>query len=118
MDQWTYFCIALLIVFEYAPRGLVMIAAGDFNINFLENSNNNRLTCSVLNTYGMEFIAHEPRRITTTLATCIHNILVSKFSVDYQLETMNMHLSDHLGQCMTYYNLSENEYEGSSNIKL
>ncbi|XP_074042677.1 uncharacterized protein [Leptinotarsa decemlineata] len=79
--------------------------AGDFNIDFMTESNT---CCSVedlLSSYGLHKTTVEPSRVTYRSQSCIDNIFTNTIS-ETNSQTVNLHMSDHMGQIL---NLSQKD---------
>ncbi|XP_074030161.1 uncharacterized protein [Leptinotarsa decemlineata] len=79
--------------------------AGDFNIDFMTESNT---CCSVedlLSSYGLHKTTVEPSRVTYRSQSCIDNIFTNTIS-ETNSQTVNLHMSDHMGQIQ---NLSQKD---------
>lgn len=68
-----------------------LIICGDFNINFLKNSNELNLLNDLMETYNISATIQEPTR----LQNCIDNICVSNTFPSYRTKVMFNGMSDH-----------------------
>jgi len=74
--------------------------AGDFNINFLIESQMKANLEYLLNSYGLKKTFIQPSRITFQTETCIDNIFSSFHLQEIKTTTVNLHISDHQGQIL------------------
>ena len=65
-------------------NSLNIIICGDFNINYLENSNNKLQLDSILASYNLPTVVDFPTRITTSSCTAIDNIFINEgINIDF-----------------------------------
>jgi len=83
-------------------NSLNFIICGDFNINYLENSNGKLQLDSLLAPYNLQSVANFPTRITNGSHTTIDNIFFNKSkSKDFSIQPCPNGLSDHDAQILT-----------------
>jgi len=66
----------LVYLFQRYPKSL-MVVAGDFNINFILNTPQEREIKNDFATFGMQEVFKEYSRVTKNSSTCIDNIFIS-----------------------------------------
>ncbi|XP_044757039.1 uncharacterized protein LOC123315417 [Coccinella septempunctata] len=74
--------------------------AGDFNIDFLVESNDMRDLLNLLKSHGLAITSTLPTRVTKTSSTCIANVFTNKDLDNIKVRTINMHMSDHRAQLL------------------
>jgi len=80
----------------------INIICGDFNINYLENSNNKLQLDSLLATCNLQSVIDFPTRITNSSCTAIDNILKNKRkTIDFSIQSCLSGLSDLDAQTLT-----------------
>lgn len=75
-----------------------IVASGDFNVDFLKNSEIRNEVEQCFCSFGLHAVFEEPSRMTQTSSTCIDNIFTNAKAHIINKNTVNPHLSDHLGQ--------------------
>ena len=82
-------------------NSLNIIISGDFNINYLENSNNKLQLDSLLASYNLQCVVDFPTRITNSPSTAIDNIFVNKHkNKGCSIQSCPNGLSDHNAQIL------------------
>jgi exonuclease III len=109
--------LELILIRVYKPK-LELIVCGDFNVNFLENSNSSRQIISLFQTYNLVRVVDFPTRITADSSTAIDSIFVdySRLSKVHVFPVING-LSDHDAQYLTIGNVVICQKNGSGLIK-
>lgn len=95
------------IMINYRDNNILV--AGDYNIDVLKHSPNvERLleTMSQANLYGA---FSEPSRITTGEGKCIDNIFLDIDATEFNTQTINLHIADHLGQIININKQTPNQ---------
>ena len=81
---------------------LNIIICGDFNINYLENSNNKLQLDSLLASYNLHSVVDFPTRVTNSSCTAIDNIFINKhINMGFSIQSCPIGLSDHDAQILT-----------------
>ena len=87
-------------------NSLNIIICGDFNINYLKNSNNKLQLDSLLASCNLHSVVDFSTRITTSSCTTIDNIFINKhISIDFSIQSYPTRLSDHDVQIITLTNI-------------
>ncbi|CAH1959374.1 unnamed protein product [Acanthoscelides obtectus] len=73
--------------------------AGDFNIDFSQDSPNKQLSCSLLNSYNIQQTIFQFTRITSASESCIDNIFTN--ISPFVSNVINSSISDHTAQKIT-----------------
>jgi hypothetical protein len=115
----SYFISALDIVLKKLhSTSRTIILCGDFNINYLSNSNNKIQLDSVLITYSLYNIVDFPTRIGNNSATAIDGIFIDKNKIsNYAIMPIVNGLSDHDAQLLLVYNSPTQIQKGQYYIK-
>ncbi|KAG5875145.1 hypothetical protein JTB14_019566 [Gonioctena quinquepunctata] len=87
---------------KVASHYKTIVIGGDFNIKFLERSNNRALFEGLLGCYDIAVTIRSPTRVTATSSTCVDNIFISSSITDWRSEVMNLNLSDHLSPHLSF----------------
>ncbi|KAK9737101.1 hypothetical protein QE152_g10954 [Popillia japonica] len=61
---------------KIADLSLVTIAAGDFNVDFLQNDPKSVQIKNILTSFNAKVMIREPTKVSTTISTCLDNIIV------------------------------------------
>ncbi|PNF35250.1 hypothetical protein B7P43_G06859, partial [Cryptotermes secundus] len=89
----------------YKPK-LEIILCGDFNVNFLSNSNNVHQVISLLQTYNLCHVVDFPTRIAKVSSTAIDNIFLDYNRLNtFHVCSVNNGLSDHDAQYLVVNNV-------------
>ncbi|KAK9736539.1 hypothetical protein QE152_g12407 [Popillia japonica] len=59
-----------------AGLSLVTIAAGDFNVDFLQNDPKSIQVKTIFTSFHAKVVIKEPTKVSTTISTCLCNIIV------------------------------------------
>jgi hypothetical protein len=87
-------------------NSLYIIICGDFNINYVENSNNRLQLDSLLTSYNLQNVIDFPARITNSSSTAIDNIFINKHkNKDFTIQPCPNRLSDHDAQTLTLHDI-------------
>lgn len=87
-----------------------VLLAGDFNINFLQDSSDKEELIDLLASFNLKIILREPSRITKSSAACIDNVFSNIKEEFITGTTKEYHLSDHMTQIVKIKrNISEPE---------
>ncbi|CAH2005860.1 unnamed protein product [Acanthoscelides obtectus] len=87
------------ILLKIRDDSATIFIAGDFNIDFSQESLNKQLLCSLLNSYDLHQTIFQYTRITSTSGTCIDNIFTNTST--YVSNVINSLISDHTAQKIT-----------------
>ena len=79
------------------------VLCGDFNVDYLSNSDRKQQLSLLLSTYNMLHMVSFPTRLLNSLGTAIHNIFVENLRLHFctVLPLVNG-LSDHDAQCLIF----------------
>lgn len=84
---------------KYVNENSEVVIAGDFNVDFLKNTQEMLELVSLINSFNIQHTISEYTRITHTSKSCIDNILTN---VDYDsAEVLQSMISDHTAQKLT-----------------
>lgn len=78
-----------------------LIICGDFNIDYISDSNHQKQLDSLLQTYNLRVTTNEPTRITKTSATAIDYIITNIEDSNCSAEVIHSGISDHDTQTIT-----------------
>jgi endonuclease/exonuclease/phosphatase family metal-dependent hydrolase len=79
-----------------------VIICGDFNVNYMENSNKKAKLEEILNTFNLKSIISFPTRIGSKSATIIDNIFIDELQFNgYEVISVANGLSDHEAQLLS-----------------
>jgi hypothetical protein len=103
--------LEIILKFIYKPKSEIILC-GDFNVNFLENSDKVHQVISLLQTYNLFRVVDFPTRITKNSSTAIDNIFLDYCRLNtYQVFSVFSGLSDHDAQ----YLIVNNGFSGQRN---
>lgn len=78
------------------------IIVGDFNINVLNTENNTvKLLKNLLNSFNLIWQINSPTRVTPYTSTAIDNVITNINTYNFNVEIVDMAISDHFGQIVT-----------------
>lgn len=83
------------------PANTKIVIAGDFNINFIEDSKHLRELQKIMENYGFTPTIYEPTHITENQRKCIDNILIN-FANYSCAEVLQTQISDHKPQIIRF----------------
>jgi hypothetical protein len=86
-------------------NALNIIICGDFNIKYLENSNNKLQLDSLLASYNLHSVADFPTRITNSSCTAIDIFINKHINIGYSIRSCPNGLSDHDAQILSLSNI-------------
>lgn len=87
----------LLNLIEMKDSRKNIIIGGDFNVDFLTNSNEKNRLSNILLSHNFRQKINEPTRITATCSTCIDLLFTNFVSKDMKASVMEFGFSDHMG---------------------
>lgn len=79
-----------------------ILLMGDFNVNFAESGHNSNMIVDIFNSLGLNKMFDEYSRVTASSSTCIDNIFSNVNMKNCVTKTVNLHLSDHMGQILKF----------------
>ena len=101
--NFTHFLSSLDTILNRLYNNMLnIIICGDFNINYLENSNNKLQLDSLLASYNLHSVVDFPTRVTNSSCTAIDNIFINKhINMGFSIQSCPIGLSDHDAQILT-----------------
>lgn len=97
------------LLLNITTENKTIFLAGDFNINFNEESSNALDVLSIMCSFNLKRTIFENTRITNTGGSCIDNIFTNK--EDYEACVLINHISDHTAQQVTIHIKKEIGYQ-------
>lgn len=107
--NFKLFTEALVDVFTYVTQyDTKIFIVGDFNINiFLGGTNNGDTLQDLFQSFNLYITGDLPIRITFNREIYTDNIFINTDKVEYNAETINLHMRDHLAQMLVCRRLQQ-----------
>lgn len=95
-----------LLEFVTRDFGRDFVVVGDFNLDFMVDSERLRRFSDIVGSYNLRPIVREPTRITDTSSSCIDNVLTDLSGDDFKISVVDPAMSDHLAIDLTLFNVN------------
>lgn len=93
-DFYSFLCIFDCVMLSLSVKDNIIIC-GDYNVDFLVDHSFMSLFMNLLARHYLKYMVNSPTRYSSSCATCIDNILIRSYNIDFDVKLDFNGISDH-----------------------